>query len=57
MNEKKLMQIYIRVPSRIFTEMQKYGLLNESLDVWFVSMVLEEIDSRKNEIENGQLNR
>lgn len=54
MNEKKLMQIYVKVPSRIFTEMQKYGLMNESLDVWFVSLVLEEIESRKQERENGR---
>lgn len=54
MKEKNLKQIYVKVPVRIFADMQKYGLLNESLDVWFVGQILEEIESRKEEIENGR---
>lgn len=50
MNGNGLKQIYVKIPSRIYGEMLEYGLMDKSLDVWFVSMVLDEIEHRKLEI-------
>lgn len=52
MIHKNLKQIYVSVPSRTFDDMIKFGLIDKSLDAWFIAMVQEEIATTKEEIEN-----
>ena len=54
MSKKILKQIYISVPSRTFDEMLEYGLIDKTLDAWFIAMVQEEIEDRKQEIRNSK---
>ena len=54
MNRKTLKQIYVTVPSKTFEEMLKYGLIDKSLDAWFISMVLDEIENRKQDNRNDK---
>jgi len=57
MSKKLLKQIYVSVPSRTFDEMLEYGLINKNLDAWFIAIVQNEIENRKQEKRNGQPNR
>ena len=57
MEENNMKLVYIKVPKRLYVDMQRYGVMDDELSPWFIGEMMMKIEGRK-EKENGkQLNR
>jgi len=54
MEERDTKFVYIKVPIRLYKEMQIYGIMDDELSPWFVGEMMKKIESRKEKIENGR---
>ena len=54
MEENEMKLVYIKVPRRLYKDMQKYGVMDNELSPWFIGEMMMKIESRKEKINGGQ---